>query len=51
MLLAGCASLLVTAGLAIYDFREKKKREKESEESSDKKRGCQSIRILLTGGP
>ena len=45
MLLASSTTFLFTAGLALYDYIQKRKSTKE------KKRNYQSIKILLTGGP
>lgn len=51
MLLASCASLLVTAGLAIYDYAQKRNGKSKDKDDSRERRGSQSIKILLTGGP
>ena len=50
MLLASGATLLVTAGLATYDFI-LKQRERNQVRNKEKKKTYESIKILLTGGP
>lgn len=51
MLLASCASLLVTAGLALYDYLENHRKKHHHHSDYKDKKGSQSIKILLTGGP
>lgn len=52
MLVASCATLILTAGLAFYDFQKERKEQKEQKEGKNlKDKNGSSIRILLTGGP
>ena len=51
MLLASCASVLLTLGLIASDYKEKKKQERQEAELKEQRSKYQTIRILLTGGP
>lgn len=51
MLLASCASFLLTLGLIANDYKNKKRQEKQEAELKEERSKYQTIRILLTGGP